>query len=125
MKLLTEKAKIINEINIYLKIFKLHKSYLLLISDHEEMGIGSVTLGTPPTFEGLKSSFSSYALFGLDQKLLSGVVVERASYILKAPVLLLLFLKKIKKEEDFAKPIILFINDVLREVVESQNKQMK
>ncbi len=123
--LLIEKTKSINEINVYLKLFKLHKSFLLLLSDHEEMGIGSVTLGTPSTFEGLKSSISSYALFGLDQKLLNGVVVERAAHILKAPVLLLLFLKGVKKEEEFAKPLILFINDVLKEVVENQNKQQK
>ena len=60
MKLLAEKEKIIDDLPIYLTLFQLHKSFLLLISDQKEMGIGNVTLGSPPTIEGIKSTSASY-----------------------------------------------------------------
>jgi len=116
MKILTEKERIIENINYFIVLFKLHKSYLLLISDQKEMGIGSVTLGSPPMVEGLKSTVASYNLFGVDRKLLTTMITEKASSILKAPVLLLLFLKNKKKEEDIAKPLMQFINEFLLEI---------
>ena len=119
MKLLAEKNIKIDDILFYLILFKLHKSYLLLISDQKNMGIGSVTLGSPPTINGLKSTAASYKLFGVNKQLLSTIIAERASYILKAPVLLLLFLKIKKKEEDIAKPLISFLNEILTEVTKS------
>ncbi len=117
MKLLIEKNHKIDDLIIFLKIFRLHKSYLLLISDQKEMGIGSVTLGSPPIVAGLKSNVASYNLFGVNKKLLSTIIAEKASFTLKAPVLLLLFLKLKKKEEDLAKPIITFLNEILTEIV--------
>ncbi|MFX1322582.1 MAG: hypothetical protein ACFFAQ_13170 [Promethearchaeota archaeon] len=120
MKLLAEKDIKIEDITIYLNLFQLHKSYLLLISDQENMGIGNVTLGTPPPIEGLKSTTASYSLFGVDPKLLSTLIAERASNILKAPVLLLLFLKIKKKDKEIAKPLIDFINNVLNAIKEKK-----
>ncbi|MFX0072393.1 MAG: hypothetical protein ACFFAO_15010 [Candidatus Hermodarchaeota archaeon] len=121
MNNLGEKDILIDDIRIYLKIFKLFKSYLLLISDQKEMGIGNVTLGSPPMVEGLKSIAASYNLFGVDKKLLSTVISERASYILKAPVLLLLFLKNDKKESEIAKPLINFLNEILLDLQNKNN----
>ncbi|MFX0043288.1 MAG: hypothetical protein ACFE8L_10270 [Candidatus Hodarchaeota archaeon] len=120
MKLLAEKDIKIEGIPIYLNLFQLHKSFLLLISDQENMGIGNVTLGTPPSIAGLKSTTASYNLFGVDPKLLSTLIAERASNILKAPVLLLLFLKIKKSEKEIAKPLIEFINNVLNGIIETK-----
>jgi hypothetical protein len=120
MKLLAEKDIKIEGFTIYLNLFQLHKSFLLLISDQENMGIGNVTLGTPPSIEGLKSTTASYSLFGVDTKLLSTLIAERASNILKAPVLLLLFLKIKKNDKEIAKPLIEFINDVLNVIKEKK-----
>ena len=39
MQLLVEDFKVIDDITIYLKLFKLHQSFLLLISDQLNMGI--------------------------------------------------------------------------------------
>jgi hypothetical protein len=99
MKLLLEKSKTFDDFTIKLALFKLYKSYLLLISDQEDMGIGAVTLGSPSTIEGLKSISASHTLFGVDKKLLSTMIAEKASNFLKAPVLLMLFMisKKRKK----------------------------
>ncbi len=113
MKLLAEKCKDFDDFSIYITLFKLYKSYLLLISDQKEMGLGNVSLGNPPIINGLKSLSASYKLFGINKKLLSTIIVERASYLLKAPVLLLLFIKMKKKEEDIVKFIVTFLNDIL------------
>jgi len=116
MKLLIEKEIIIEGIKIFINLFKLYKSFLLLISDQKELGIGNVTLGTPPFIKDLKSSTSSYSLFGLDRKLLSNIIAEKASSSLKEPVLLLLFLKTKKDETEIIKPLIKFLNEIFEEV---------
>jgi hypothetical protein len=118
MKLLAEEKREIDDINMYLKLFQLHKSFLLMISDQPNMGIGSVTLGSPPMIEGIKPLTSSFNLFGVDKKLLSTIIAERASNILKAPVLLLLFLKSKKDDEEIIKPTVNFLNKILKQTLE-------
>ncbi|MFX1303929.1 MAG: hypothetical protein ACFFBV_03720 [Promethearchaeota archaeon] len=117
MKHLAEDDIKIDDITIYLKLFQLHKSFLLLISDQSNMGIGNVTLGSPPMIEGIKPPTLSYNLFGMNTKLLSTIIAERASNILKAPVLLLLFLKGKKKDEEIIKPLMNFLNKILEEAL--------
>ena len=118
MKLLAKENIKIDDITIYLNLFKLHKSFLLLISDQSNMGIGNVTLGSPPIIEGIKSPTASYNLFGMNTKLLSTIIAERASNILKAPILLLLFLKSKKDDEEIIKPLVNFLNKVLKKITE-------
>jgi hypothetical protein len=113
MKPIIEKSLEMEDFTLYLTLFKLHKSYLLLISDQEELGIGNATLGSPPMIEGLKSTSASYQLFGFNKKLLSKIIAERASYLL-----LLLFLKTKKDENEIAKPLVNFLNEVLSDIVE-------
>ena len=121
MKLLVERDKEIDNFTVFLALFELHKSYLLLISDQKEMGIGSVTIGSPPMIEGLKATSASYTLFGVYEKLLSTIIAEKASYILKAPVLLMLFLKSKKEEETFIKPLVNFVDEILNEVLQKNH----
>ena len=116
MKLLAKENIKIDDITFYLNLFKLHKSFLLLISDQSNMGIGNVTLGSPPIIEGIKSPTASYNLFGMNTKLLSTIIAERASNILKAPILLLLFLKSKKDDEEIIKPLVNFLNKVLKKI---------
>lgn len=113
MKLLAEENIVTGDITIYVKLYQLHKSFLLLISDQLNMGIGNVTLGSPPMIEGLKSPTASYNLFGVNSNLLSTIIAERAANILKAPVLLLLFLKSKKDDNNIIKPLIDFLNTIL------------
>jgi len=123
MILLNEKKMSFEEQEIHLKLFQMHKSYLLLISDQELMGIGNVTLSSPPTIQGLKASSASYNLFGMKENLLSKIIAEKSSNILKAPVLLLLFLKSIHREEEIIKPLASFLKDVLEEVIRKKNEE--
>jgi hypothetical protein len=118
MKSIIENELTIDNLKIRFALFKLHNSFLLLISDQDDMGIGTVTLASPPLFEGLKSTAASYALFGIENKLLSTIISERASHILNKPVLLLLFLKTKKKEEELAKPIANLLDQILKKLNE-------
>ena len=118
MKLLAEENIKLDDTTIYLNLFKLHKSFLLLISDQPNMGIGNVTLSSPPVIEGIKSPTASYSLFGMNTKLLSTIIAEKATNILKAPVLLLLLLKNKKSDEEIIKPLVNFLNKILEEILE-------
>ena len=118
MKLLVEENIKIDDTTIYLELFKLHKSFLLMISDQPNMGIGNVTLCSPPVIEGIKAPTASYSLFGLNTKLLSTIIAEKATSILKAPVLLLLFLKHKKSDEEIIKPLVNFLNKILEKTLE-------
>ncbi len=118
MKLLAERNIEVENVKIFLNLFQLFKSFLLLISDQKNMGIGNVTLGSPSIVKGVKSPTSSYNLFGMNGNLLSTIIAERASNALSAPVLLLLFLKNKIEDEKIVKPIINFLNEVLDEIIE-------
>ena len=96
----------INDSKIYIIILKLHKSYLFLISDVEDFGIGTVSMGIPSTLSTLKPTSSSYQLFGVQSDLLNRTIVESASYKLNSPVLLILYLKDQKVDQDMAKNLI-------------------
>jgi len=113
MKLIVERSKQLERIKLFISIFKLHKNYLVLISDQETMGIGNVTLGIPPTIEGMKVSAATHQLFGIQQNLLSNIIVEKISSFFKAPVLLLLFLKSASDYKEISKPLSIFLNEVL------------
>lgn len=123
MKLLAERNIEVENVKIFLNLFQLFKSFLLLISDQKNMGIGNVTLGSPSIVKGVKSPTSSYNLFGMNGNLLSTIIAERASNALSAPVLLLLFLKNKIEDEKIVKPIINFLNEVLDEIIE-ENKSI-
>lgn len=115
MKLIVEKDIDIDSLKIYLRLFELHKSYLLLISDNEEFGIGDVTIATPIRIDEMKIKSKSYKLFGIHKELLNQIIAEKFSSSLNAPVLLILFLKDIKNEQEVIKPLMKFINEILKE----------
>ncbi|MBY8991648.1 MAG: hypothetical protein KGD58_12935 [Candidatus Lokiarchaeota archaeon] len=120
MKLIVNRNFTIDDYVIHINLFKLHNSFLLLISDQEDLGIGNVTLGTPSIVEGIKSPTASYNLFGMNSKLISTIIAEKASSVLNSPVLLLLFLKNRKDEGTIIKPIVNFINEILKEITEEK-----
>jgi len=113
MEPILERILLINDVRFYFSLFKLHKSYLLLLSDQKEMGIGSVTLSSPSLIEGVKTSSSSYSLFGIENKIANKLIVERMANLLNTPVLLLSFLKTKMAEEDFIKPVMICLNEMV------------
>ena len=116
MKPIVEKTKQIDNILLHISIFKLMKSYLVLISDEKEMGIGTVTLGIPPVIENMKSSSASHQIFGVQSKILSKIIVEKISSDLNEPALLLLFLKHVKEDQEVSKPLMELLKEALDEI---------
>ncbi len=119
MKPLIEKQKKIDNICLHISIFKLLKSYLVLISDEEGMGIGTVTLGIPSIIENMKTSSASHQIFGVQSKILSKIIVEKMSSDLKEPVLLLLFLRHVKEDQEVIKPLMDLLKEALIEISQS------
>jgi hypothetical protein len=120
MKLLLEKDIEIDTLKIYLRLYELYKSYLLLISDNEDFGIGNVTISTPIHIDEMKTTFKSYKLFGIHKELLNQIIAEKVSSFLNAPLLLLLFFRDIKDEQVIIKPLMIFINEILNESKEKK-----
>ncbi|TFG22402.1 MAG: hypothetical protein EU532_14430 [Promethearchaeota archaeon] len=104
------------EINLYIKLFRLSKSHIFLVSEHNEMDIGSVTLASPSLIEGMIPSSTSYMLFGIKNKMITQVISEKTATTLKTPVLLLFHLISDVKEEDLIKPLMRFINDSIKDL---------
>ena len=113
MEPISERNLLINDVCFYISLFRLHKSHLLLLSDQKEMGIGSVSLSNPSLIEGVKTSSSSYTLFGIKNKIANKLIVERMANLLNTPVLLLSFLKTEMVEENFIKPIMSCLNEMI------------
>ncbi|MBY9007559.1 MAG: hypothetical protein KGD63_12460 [Candidatus Lokiarchaeota archaeon] len=123
MREIIDKSLQLEDITIFMKIFKLYKSYLALLSDQKELGIGDVTLSSPPTIAGMKSTSSSFKLFGIHNNLTSSIIAKRLSTLLKAPVLVLLFLKSEIHEEEIIRPIIDFVNKHLEQIKKSHQSE--
>ncbi|TFF98630.1 MAG: hypothetical protein EU547_00920 [Promethearchaeota archaeon] len=119
MKLIQEDSVQIEDVKIYLRIYKLHKSFLILLSNKEKMGIGDVTLGTPSKIEGIKSSSSTFNLFGVHNNLISSVIAKKSAFCLKQPVLVLFFCTVEVEENSFIKPLISFLNRNLNDIQEN------
>jgi hypothetical protein len=99
----------------------LKDSYLLLVTDQDQFGIGTVTLSIPPTGLGTVGSSSPFSMFGMKNSLLANLIGKNASKKLKKPVLSLIFIK-----ENQIKPnIIMKITmEAVSLAIEAVNKNM-
>ena len=72
---------------------KLQNSFLLLVTDQPEYGIGTVSLSAPPVGPNLKATSSPFNIFGLKNNMLANLVGRNATNLLKAPVMTMLLIK--------------------------------
>jgi|SRR6056297_1549749 len=81
---------------VFSAIIKLKHSYLTLVTDQEEYGIGTLTLATAPNelFESKGAASSPYNFFGLKYNLLTNVISKMLSKELKKPAMVMLLIKK-------------------------------
>lgn len=108
--------------NISVAIVELYQSYLILISDQEKYGIGTVTLSSPPVLEGTGVMNAPFPIFGLKNTMLAGIVGKMAGQKLKHPVLSLLFIKETNlKAEIIMKTVV----DALQQALENIELQQK
>lgn len=119
MKIILDSSKNIEDVEFYMVLLKLHKSYLFLLSDQKDLGIGTVSLSAPASIDGLNATSASYDIFGIKNKLLNNVLGKRLSSELKVPVLILVFLKSKIQEEEIIKPLLEFINEKLVKITDN------
>lgn len=79
-------------LTIHVSIIKLHKSYLILVTDQPEYGLGTVTLSSPPLLDGTKAMSSPFPIFGLKNTMIANMVGNIASQKLSTPVLSLIYI---------------------------------
>jgi hypothetical protein len=113
----------IDDKKFYMVLYKLYNSFLFLLSDQKEMGIGNVTLSSPPLFKGAKAISTSYKLFGVDSEFISKAIAEKLSRKVNEPVLILTFLKEKIKENKTIKKLIEIINVIFKNVFEERIKK--
>jgi len=107
------------EYYIYATFISLYKSYLLLVTDQQEFGIGNVTLSGPPTGIGQASS-SPFNLFGLRNPLLSNMIGKSSSKLLKSPVISMVFIKEQElKQEIIMKLALEAVKNAIEEIKKS------
>ena len=81
------------DLTISAAFLKLDRSYLLLVTDQADYGIGTVTLSSPPTSPHLGATSAPFSLFGLKNNMLANLIGKSASKHLHAPVLSLILIK--------------------------------
>ena len=81
------------DLTISAAFMKLDRSYLLLVTDQTDYGIGTVTLSSPPTTPHLGATSAPFSLFGLKNNMLANLIGKAASKHLHSPVLSLILIK--------------------------------
>ncbi|WP_371801916.1 hypothetical protein [Candidatus Lokiarchaeum ossiferum] len=102
----------------------LNNSYLLMVTDQEQFGIGTVTLSSPPTEFGTKATSSPFNIFGMKNSMLSNAIGRNASKHLKKPVLsLVLLVEKDFKQEIIIKTTMEAVNKAIEDVISKGNNK--
>jgi hypothetical protein len=110
--------------HITVNVVKLKQSFLILITDQEEFGIGTVTLSAPPLIEGTNASSSPFPLFGLKNNMLANLIGKVSSQKLNAPALSLVYiLEQNLKMEEIMKTTMDAVMSAIKDVLEKQNKK--
>lgn len=100
----------------------LNNSYLLMVSDQENFGIGTVTLSSPPTEFGTKATSSPFNIFGMKNSMLSNAIGKSASKQLKKPVLsLVLLMEKDLKQEIIIRTTMEAVTKAIEDVNSKEN----
>lgn len=120
INILTEQEFTNKNYTVKCAIASLDKSYLILLTDQADYGIGEVILGTPSMLDGGKPLSSPAIVFGFKHKILSKIITERAAVKLNHPCLVLLHLQqKGVRPEIQTKTVVDCLNKTLEEIKES------
>ena len=106
------------DFTVHASFIRLDNSFLLLVSDQNDYGIGTVTLSTPPTTIRNNAISSPFNLFGLKNTMLANLIGKTASKQLKSPVLSLILIKEQDiKPKILIKTAIEAINLAIKETI--------
>ena len=114
----------LDQFQVQATFLKLQNSYLLLVSDQPEFGIGTVTLSAPPSGISSEASSSPFNIFGMKNNILANLIGRNASKSLKVPVLSLVLIKESTlKPEQRMKVIMQAVTKAINEVEETQKQE--
>ncbi|MHA1734201.1 MAG: hypothetical protein ACTSU5_19865 [Promethearchaeota archaeon] len=118
LKIILEESRVWPDLGVTFRfgLVRLANSFVLLVTDQEMFDLGTVVLAAPPQSFQVKPVASSYPLFGLKQNQLAGLLSKRASVILKAPVLTILFVKEARRPVELAKFLARELGELLSSV---------
>ena len=88
------------EFTAHAAFISLQNSFLLLVTDQPEFGIGTVTLSAPPSGVMTKATSSPFNIFGMKNTMLSGLIGKTTSKMLKKPILSLILIKEAGLKQD-------------------------
>lgn len=80
-------------ISVNVAIYQLHNGYLLMVSDQEKFGLGTLSISIPPSSLSEKSVGTPISEFGLKYTTLTNIIGKRASKTLGKPVLAVVSLR--------------------------------
>jgi len=112
-------------LTIHVSIIKLHKSFLILVSDQPEYGLGTITLSSPPLLEGTKAMSSPFPIFGLKNNMIANMVGNIASQKFNTPVLSLVYiLEQNMKQELIMKTTLEAVLKAVENCQSSKNEKL-
>lgn len=121
IKILSEALANYDSFSISISIIALKNSYMILATDQDEFGIGTLILSSPPSIEGTGAVSSPFTLFGLKNNIIANLMGKTASKKLKKPVLTLLLIK----EEQLKQEIIMkTVMDALLEAIKKMPEDL-
>lgn len=121
IKILSEALANYDSFSISISIIALKNSFMILATDQDEFGIGTLILSSPPSIEGTGAVSSPFTLFGLKNNIIANLVGKTASKKLKKPVLTLLLIK----EEQLKQEIIMkTVMDALLEAIKKMPEDL-
>ncbi|MHA1338622.1 MAG: hypothetical protein ACTSRZ_00030 [Promethearchaeota archaeon] len=124
--ILIEHSLSINNYYVKCAIIPLHKSYLILITDQQQYGIGNILLSFPPKIEGLNPLSSTSPLFGVNERIIEKIISELSTVKLKKPCLTISFFKDIDQDkQEKSKIILTCLKQALVKIEEKKNQNRK
>lgn len=122
LEIIGQSESIQGNLKIQVSIIKLHKSFLILVTDQPEYGLGTITLSSPPSLDGTKAMSSPFPIFGLKNNMIANMVGNMASQKLNTPVLSLIYIL----EQNLKQEIIMKITlDAVLKALESCKEPKK
>jgi hypothetical protein len=124
IKILSEKSASHDEFTVFGQIMQLHHSYLLMITDQEMYGLGTVSLAAPPTGINSRAISSPFNLFGMKNTLLANLLGKTVSKHLKKPVLGLILIKSNVKPKIIMETCSKVVALLLKEIKENNQQDL-
>ncbi|MCP4764076.1 MAG: hypothetical protein GY870_20050 [archaeon] len=120
LKILGEKTFTYENYSTTCCIISLDRSYLVLVTDQSNYGIGNIMMSAPPFIEGTRAMSTPSPLFGLKQNLLTKMVSEFCAVKLKNPCIVMVHVLGMQRKEQFVSNCVMkSLKQTIEEVIKT------